>query len=270
MGSSVSQEQDVPQGIDPTVPNVARMYDYVLGGKDNYAADRELAGHLIASIPDGVEALRANRRFLGRAVAHVAGQGIDQFLDLGAGLPNQGNVHEIAQRVHPDAHVVYVDIDPIVVAHARALLASDDRTAAVQADMRRPETVLASEAVARLIDFDRPVGVIFNAMLHFVTDDEDPAGIVAAFTGHMAPGSHLVISHSTVDDRPADLVEIIESAYDSASAPMVFRTHDGVLRLFNGLDLVEPGLVKVNRWRSDAAEAAASGGAWVYGGVAVK
>ncbi|TDC89921.1 SAM-dependent methyltransferase [Actinomadura sp. 7K507] len=270
MGTSVSQEQSVPPGIDPSIPNVARMYDYVLGGKDNYAADRELAGHLIASIPDGVEALRGNRRFLGRAVAHVAEQGIDQFIDLGAGLPNQGNVHEIAQRVHPHARVVYVDIDPVVITHARALLAADDRTAAIQADMRDPRAVLDSEAVARLIDFDRPVGVIFNAMLHFVTEDEDPAGIVAAFTDVIAPGSHLVISHSTVDDRPADLVEIIESAYENASAPMVFRAYDGVLRLFNGLTLVEPGLVKVNRWRADAAEAAASGGAWVYGGVAVK
>ncbi len=249
---------------------MARMYDYVLGGKDNYAADRELAEHLIASIPDGVEALRANRRFLGRAVAYVARQGVDQFIDLGAGLPNQGNVHEIAQGVHPHARVVYVDIDPVVITHARALLAADDHTAVVQADMRNPGTVLASEAVARLIDFDRPVGVIFNAMLHFVTDAEDPAGIVAAFTGHMAPGSHLVISHSTVDDRPADLVEIIRAAYDNASAPMVFRTREGVLRLFNGLTLVEPGLVKVNRWRSDDLEAAARGGAWVYGGVAVK
>ena len=266
----MSQPEGVPQGIDPTTPNVARMYDYVLGGKDNYAADRELAGHLIASIPDGVEALRANRRFLGRAVAHVAEQGIDQFIDLGAGLPNLGNVHEVAQSVHPHARVVYVDIDPIVVAHARALLADDDRTAALQADMRTPGSVLASEAVSRLIDFDRPVGVIFNAMLHFVTDDEDPRGIVAAFTDHMAPGSHLVISHSTVDDRPADLVEIIETAYDKASAPMVFRTHDEVARLFNGLTLVDPGLVKVNRWHADAAEAAEAGGAWVYGGVAVK
>ena len=266
----MSQEPVVPQGIDPNTPSVARMYDYVLGGKDNFAADRELASHLIDAIPDGVEALRANRRFLGRAIAHVAAQGIDQFLDLGAGLPNQGNVHEIAQSVHPHARVVYVDIDPIVVVHARALLAADDRTAAIQADMRHPEAVLASDAVARLIDFDRPVGVIFNAMLHFVTDDEDPAGIVAAFTDRMAPGSHLVISHSTLDDRPADLVEIIRAAYRQASAPMVFRDHNEILRLFNGLRLVEPGLVKVNRWHADAEEAAASGGAWVYGGIGVK
>ncbi|MFA1550244.1 SAM-dependent methyltransferase [Actinomadura chokoriensis] len=260
----------MPQGIDPNTPNVARMYDYVLGGKDNFAADRELSGHLIASIPDGVEALRANRRFLGRAVAHVARQGIDQFIDLGAGLPNRGNVHEIAQGVHPHARVVYVDIDPIVIVHARALLAADDRTAALQADMRAPETVFASDDVARLIDFDRPLGVIFNAMLHFVTDAEDPAGIVGAFTDRMAPGSHLVISHSTLDDRPADLVEIIEAAYENASAPMVFRKHDEILRLFNGLSLIEPGLVKVNEWHPDEHEATASGGAWVYGGVAVK
>ncbi|TDC66447.1 SAM-dependent methyltransferase [Actinomadura sp. GC306] len=246
------------------------MYDYVLGGKDNYAADRELSGHLIASIPDGVEAIRANRRFLGRAISYVAGQGIDQFIDLGAGLPNQGNVHEVAQSLHPHARVVYVDIDPIVIAHARALLAADDRTAALQADMREPETVLASAEVARLIDFSRPVGVIFNAMLHFVTDEEDPAAIVAAFTDRMAPGSHLVISHSTLDDRPADLVEIIETAYENASAPMVFRDYDRILRMFNGLRLVEPGLVKLNRWHADAAEAAQSGGAWLYGGIAVK
>ena len=266
----MTQEPGVPQGIDPTTPNVARMYDYVLGGKDNYAADREVAGHLIDSIPDGVEALRANRRFLGRAIAYVAAQGIDQYIDLGAGLPNQGNVHEIAQGVHPKARVVYVDIDPIVIVHARALLAADDRTAAIQADMRNPEAVLASDAVARLIDFDRPVGVIFNAMLHFVTDADDPAAIVRAFTDRMAPGSHLVISHSTLDDRPADLVKIIEDAYENTSAPMVFRDHDRIMRLFNGLTLVEPGLVKVNRWHADADEAAATGGAWVYGGIAVK
>lgn len=263
-------EQRVPKGIDPNTPNVARMYDYVLGGKDNFAADRELAGHLIASIPDGVQALRANRRFLGRAVDFVAKQGIDQFLDLGAGLPNQGNVHEVAQRSHPDARVVYVDIDPIVIVHARALLADDDRTAAIQADMRDPGKVLGSTEVDRLIDFSRPVGVIFNAMLHFVTDADDPAGIVGAFVERMAPGSHLVLSHSTFDDRPADQVKTIVDAYSQASAPMVFRDHDQILRLFNGLDLVEPGLVKLNRWRPDDEESRATGGAWVYGGVAVK
>jgi hypothetical protein len=265
------EERMAPRGVDPATPNVARMYDYVLGGRDNFAADRAASDRLINAIPDGREALRANRRFLGRAVRYVAQQGVRQFIDLGSGLPNMGNVHEVAREVDPGARVVYVDIDPVVVVHARALLsAADDRATVIQADLRRPGGVLSDPEVERLIDFSQPVGVLFVATLHFVTDDHDPAGIVRAFTDRMVSGSHLVISHSTFDDRPEDQVAEIVDTYSGASAPMIFRGRDEIIPFFGGLDLVEPGLVKINRWRPDDLEARATGGAWVYGGVGRK
>lgn len=264
-------DERVPTGIDVTIPNVARMYDYTLGGKDNFAADREASDRLIAAIPDGVEALRANRRFLGRAVRFVASQGIRQFIDLGSGLPNMGNVHEVAQEVHPDARVVYVDIDPVVLAHSRALLThAGDTTAVIQADLRKPDTVLADPEVSRLIDFSQPVGVLFVAVLHFVQDAEDPLGIVRAFAERMAPGSHLVISHSTSDDRPPEQVAEIEDTYAKANVPMVIRDYSQILPFFDGFELVDPGLVKLNKWRADDLESRAKGGAWVYGAVGRK
>jgi S-adenosyl methyltransferase len=266
----VTEPEHAPCGIDVTTPNVARMYDYSLGGKDNFAADREAVEKVLAVAPGLPAGARANRRFLGRAVRYVAGRGVHQFVDLGAGLPSQGNVHEVAREVRPDARVVYVDHDPVVAVHARAILAGDDRSAAIQADLRRPEGVLGHEAVARLIDFSRPVAVLFVASLHFVTDEEDPAGIVRAFADRMADGSYLILSHVTHDGQRPEQVQVAKYVYRGATAPWVFRGRDEVLRLFDGFTLVEPGLVRLSQWRADDVEAKTMGGDWAYAGVARK
>lgn len=176
-------------GIDVAVPSVARMYDYGLGGKDNFAVDRELAEQVLARVPEGRDIALANRRFLGRAVEFLTKAGIRQFLDLGAGLPSQNNVHEVAQRGCPDARVVYVDYDPVVLTHANALLATDDSTVAVLEDIRNPERILAHPDVRRLLDFSQPVAVMCVAVLHFITDDADPWGLVSTLTDALVPGS---------------------------------------------------------------------------------
>jgi hypothetical protein len=266
----LTEREQAPCGIDVTTPNVARMYDYSLGGKDNFAADREAVEKVMAIAPGLPAGARANRRFLGRAVRYVAGRGVRQFLDLGAGLPSQGNVHEVARQVQPDAHVVYVDNDPVVAVHAKAILAGDDRSAVIQGDLRRPQTVLGHEAVARLLDFSQPVAVLFVASLHFVTDEEDPAGIVRAFADRLAEGSHLILSHVTHDGQPDEQVQVARFVYRGATAPWVFRRREEVLRLFDGFALVEPGLVRLSRWRPDDLEARAAGGDWAYAGVARK
>jgi O-methyltransferase involved in polyketide biosynthesis len=263
-------EEWVPTGIDATVPSVARVYDFFLGGKDNFAADRALAEQVLQRVPETADALRANRRFLGRAVEFLATAGIGQFLDLGAGLPSQNNVHEVAQRANPGARVVYVDNDPVVLTHARALLAGGGSTVVVQGDVREPARILADPAVRQMIDFSRPVAVMCVALLHFVTDDEDPWGIVATLTGGLAPGSYLVLSHSTFDGHPAEVVAEVQARYRSASAPAVFRGREGIARFFDGSDLVDPGLVNPTDWRSDDEERARPGGEWMLAGVGRK
>ena len=257
-------------GIDATVPSVARMYDYALGGKDNFAVDREMADALLRQDRDGPAGALANRRFLGRAVELLANAGIRQFLDLGTGLPSQNNVHEVAQRVCPDARVVYVDNDPVVLAHARALLATDKSTAVIGEDMREPEPILAHPTVQRMLDFSQPVAVMFVATLQFVTDDQDPWAIVSAMTEPLVPGSYLALSHLTLDGRPADLVTDIQESYKNASAPMVFRSRDAITRFFDGFELADPGVVPLTEWRSDELERARPGGEWLLGGVGRK
>jgi O-methyltransferase involved in polyketide biosynthesis len=191
--------------FDPNVPNVARIYDFLLHGKDNYAADREAARELLAAIPGAAAAARDNRAFLSRAVRFLACEaGIRQFIDLGTGLPTQGNVHEIAQATEPLAHVVYADNDPVVVTHAAALLADSLKVTAVQADLRNPDHLLSLPAVRALIDFTQPVAVLMIAVLHFVPDHDDPWSIVARYTSMLPPGSYLVLSHVTGDGTPAD------------------------------------------------------------------
>ncbi|GAA3692948.1 SAM-dependent methyltransferase [Nonomuraea antimicrobica] len=260
----------VPRGINPNVPNAARMYDYYLGGKDNFAADREAAEKIMALGPSR-EICLANRRFLGRAVRYVAERGIDQFIDLGTGLPNQNNVHEVARTIQPDARVVYVDYDPVVVVHARALLASTDTDITiVHADVREPASILDDPETKRLIDFSRPVGVVFVGVLHCVTDQEDPWGIVAAFRERMAPGSALIVSHLTDDAHPEVGVAARE-VYRNADAPLVHRSRDRVKQMFDGFDLVEPGVTHVADWRPEEEwEKGLAGGEWWYVGVAHK
>jgi SAM-dependent methyltransferase len=244
---------DVTGGLplDLTKPSVARMYDYFLGGKDNFPVDRETAEQVARALPTVAGVAQANRAFLQRAVRYAAEQGIDQFLDLGAGLPTQGNVHEIAQQVHKEARVVYVDNDPIVLVHGRALLETDDHTRIVQNDVRDPEAVLSDPQVRELIDFDRPVAVLFVAVLHFVTDDEDPAAIVRRFRDALTPGSHLVISHAAVEEKRNLRVG---DAYRPTSSRMIARSREEVTALLAGLDPVPPGTVPLHDWRPTGGE----------------
>jgi hypothetical protein len=236
-------------GPDPA-PNVARIYDALLGGKDNYAADRQAARQLEAAVPGAARAARDNRAFLGRAVRFLAADaGITQFIDIGTGLPTRGHVHQIAHAADPAARVIYADNDPIVVAHARALLADAPQVIAVEADARFPRHLLTLPAVRSLINFDRPVAVLLVAVLHFVPDSDGPASIVQAITDHLAPGSYVVISHVTGDQLPAAAVRQARQIYLGAFTSGAARSRDAIGRLFDGLDLIPPGLTSVTAWR---------------------
>ena len=240
------------QAFDPNIPNVARIYDFFLHGKDNYAADREAARKLLTVIPGAAAAARDNRAFLSRAVRFLAREaGIRQFIDLGTGLPTQGSVHEIAQATDPLSHVVYADNDPVVVTHATALLADSFRVTAVQADLRNPDHLLSRPAVRALIDFTQPVAVLMIAVLHFVPDRDDPWSIVTRYTSMMAPGSYLVLSHVTGDGTPAEAIRQATQIYQHASAPGIARSRTQVARFFHGLDMVPPGLADPRHWRCD-------------------
>ncbi|WP_432825350.1 SAM-dependent methyltransferase [Dactylosporangium sp. CA-092794] len=250
--------------IDATVPNVARMYDYYLGGYHNFATDREAAEKILAIFPDTPAAARTNRRFMQRAVAYLGREaGVRQFLDIGAGLPTQGNVHE-----HTDGRVVYVDNDPVAVAQARALVEGDERVSVALADLREPEALLADPHVRDHLDLAEPVAILLVSILHFVPDETDPWGLIARLRDATAPGSHLVVSHLTLDGVGEAPAQEGRQVYRQANAPIVPRTRAGIERLFTGYDLVDPGLVWIGRWRPDAA-----GGEQVshgYGGVGVK
>ena len=225
------------------------MYDYFLGGSHNFAADRALAEEYMRVLPDMPAISRANRHFLGRAVRFLAQEaGIDQFLDLGSGLPTQGNVHETARRINPRARVVYVDVDPVTVEFARTLLDGTDGVEVLNADLRDPQAVLGSDEVARCLDLSRPVAVLMVATLHFVPDQDDPAALVAAYRAAGAPGSYLAISHATSDYHPKTMDEAAQ-VYSAASRGMNFRTRDQIAGLLAGYELIAPGLADVIRWR---------------------
>jgi len=250
---------------------MARMYDYALGGKDNFAADREAVQKLFSFAPENRDVPRANRRFLGRAVRFAADQGVDQFLDLGTGLPSQGHVHEVVGHPNPDARVVYVDYDPVVVAHGRALLTGSDSVTVVEADIREPDGILANPDVTRLIDFTRPVAVLFVAVLHGIPDEADPAGIVRAVGERMSPGSYLIVSHLTSEGHPPELVARKEEIFARSSAPVSYRSREQIIRMFDGFDLVDPGLTAVTQWRGEPLdEKMDAAGQWWLGGVGRK
>jgi hypothetical protein len=235
---------------DVRVPSPARMYDYYLGGKDNSLADREAAEKALSVVPSGRALARANRDFLVRAVKCLAAQGIDQFIDVGTGMPTSPNVHEVAWSVNPCARVVYVDNDPLVIAHDRALLMDSTDIAVVHGDIRQPREIMCDESVRKLIDFTRPVGVLLVAVLHFVTDEEYARQSVAVFRSSAPSGSYLVISHITSDGSDPAATRAIRDAYADATAPAVFRAVDDIKRLFDGFELLQPGLVDVAEWRS--------------------
>jgi hypothetical protein len=233
----------------PDIPSPARIYDYVLGGKDNYPADREAAEAILVHLPNAHKAARWNRAYLSRAVRYlVAEAGIRQFIDIGAGLPTRENVHEVAQRAAAGSRVVYVDNDPVVLAHGRSMLQGSD-TMIIEHDVREPGEILADEKLRQLIDFGEPVAVMMLCLLHFVADKDDPAGIIRQLLAPFPAGSYLAISHATADSTPGlhEGVKIMEEA----TAQAYDRSREQVQALLGGLDLVEPGLVWVPEWRPD-------------------
>jgi O-methyltransferase involved in polyketide biosynthesis len=256
------------QEFDVSVANVARVYDYLLGGKDNFAADRAAAEAAIATFPNIVETVRANRAFLGRAVRYLVGEaGVRQFLDIGTGIPAAGNTHEIAQSIAPESRIVYVDNDPVVLAYARALLTGGPQgaNAYIDADLRDTEKILA-EAAATL-DFSKPVAVMLVAVLHFIPGDE-AYRITSELTAAAAPGSFLAISHVAKDIEAETMSEVIGQANRLVAQQTIQRTHDEVARFFSGTDLVDPGVVALHEWRPGPEGAGASTVAWA--GVARK
>ncbi|MEV7926143.1 SAM-dependent methyltransferase [Kitasatospora sp. NPDC088779] len=233
----------------------ARMYDYYLGGTTNFAADREAAGQAIAVFPAARVAARANRAFVHRSTRLLAGQGVAQFLDIGTGIPTSPNLHEVAQGINPQARVLYTDNDPIVFAHAQALLLSsaEGMTAYLQADVTDPAAILFSEELAQTIDVTAPVALSLNALLHFIPDDQDAYRIVEQLKNALAPGSALVISHGTPDFGPAE-AERITQVYAAAGTTVRMRTREHIERFFDGWDLLDPGVCPTHRWRPDGAE----------------
>jgi hypothetical protein len=256
--------------VDASVPNAARVYDFFLGGKDNYAADRELAQKILTILPDTADVCRDNRAFMQRAVRFLAGQaGIRQFLDIGTGLPTMGNVHEVAQDTASDSRVAYVDYDPVVVAHARALLANDRDVIAIGGDLRSPEAILTDPDVRELIDFSQPVAVLLVAVLHFVTDAGRPYEAVRTLVDALPSGSYLVLTHSTPDDVSDDVTHAMKDVYSGASAQVAPRSFEDIARFFDDLELADPGLVNVTLWRPDLPPHAPRR-SLIYGGVARK
>jgi hypothetical protein len=249
-------ETELPQEIDTSRAHPARIYDYALGGKNNFAADREVGDKVFASWSGARTAARENRMFLGRAVRYlVAEAGIRQFLDIGTGLPTANSVHEVAQRIRPSSRVVYVDNDPLVLAHARALLTStpEGRTAYIPADLRDPASILANPATMDVLDLIQPVALILVAILHFINDDDNPAEIVRTLLDALPSGSYLVASHLTGEHDPAAQTST-ERAYRGASMPAQWRNSDVFAEMaFAGLELVPPGVVPVSEWRPDSA-----------------
>ena len=251
----VTSESQVP-GIDTTRPHPARVYDYLIGGKNHFAADRAVADRGLEFFPQGRTGPRENRAFLGRAVRYLAAEaGIRQFLDVGTGLPATGSVHEIAQAVAPETKVVYVDNDPLVLAHARALLTSspEGRTAYIHADLRDPMAILSDPSTRDVLDFSQPVALMLVAVLHFITDDDKPAEIVRTLLGELPPGSYLAASHVTAEHNRDQLEESLRN-YQRSGVPFQARDSDEFARLaFDGLHLVPPGVTLVSEWRPESA-----------------
>ncbi|MFC1421058.1 SAM-dependent methyltransferase [Streptacidiphilus cavernicola] len=254
--------------------HAARMYDYYLGGKDNFPADRAAAARVVDLLPSAPTGSRANRRFLGRAVRFAAGRGISQFLDIGTGLPSSDNTHEVAQAAVPDARVVYVDNDPIVLSHARAKLRStaEGRIAYLDGDFRDPASILDAPQTKALLDLSQPVALLLVALLHFIPDAEEPADLLARYRDALAPGSVLVLTHGTGELLPPAVAESVTLAYARAGLDIVSRTHAEVAGFFGELDLVQPGVVPVHEWRPDNDEDRGLTAIEVpgYAGVAVK
>ncbi len=241
----------VPPDADTTKPSVARMYDYYLGGAHNFAVDRELAQQVLEHYPDGALLAQANRAYLHRAVRFLVSQGIRQFIDVGSGIPTVGNVHETAQHLAPDSRVLYVDHDPVAVAHSQLILGDNPTTRAMQSDLRRPEEILDSAERRQLIDLDQPVGLLLVAVLHFVPDEDHPDDLVARFRDALAPGSYLAVAHATTEARAAEAGEVSKLYTRTSDRGMIWRSRERLADFFTGWTLLEPGLVWLPEWRPD-------------------
>lgn len=260
-----------PEGIDLDKPSASRVYDYFVGGMHNFEIDRTLARQIESFTPEVAETMRANRDLLRRCVRHLIDAGITQFLDLGSGIPTVGNVHEVAQARDPHARVIYVDIDPVAVAHSQAILEGNPGAAVIQADMADTDTILANPVVRRVLDFDRPIAVLLLGVLHFVPDAADPAGCVARLQQAVAPGSYLAITHATADGQPAEVLEA-QKLSGRTSTEIVLRDKNHIEGFFHDWSLLEPGLVHLPLWRpenpGDVGEHPEMSGA--YGGLALR
>jgi SAM-dependent methyltransferase len=266
MAGSGQPGNEVPADIRTDIAHPARVYDFWLGGKDNFAADRAAAEQVMQVMPEILDTVRGNRQFLVRAVRFLRDAGIRQFIDIGSGLPSSPNVHEVAQAGHTGARVVYVDNDPVVFLHAEALMAGNGATTVVRSDLRDVGEVLAK--AGELIDFTQPTALLFVGCLHHIVDSDDPAGIVARYLTALAPGSYLVISHATSEPSPEKMRANSEVA-QSSGAILIPRGKDAILRMFNGRELVDPGLVLVSYWRPETGDPGPNADrAWAYGGVA--
>lgn len=269
------EDGQAPAGIDVTRPHPARIYDYGLGGDNHFAADRAVADRVLEIIPTARTMPLENRKFLRRAVRYLAGEaGIRQFLDIGSGLPATGNVHEVARAVDPRCRVVYVDYDPLVLVHARALLASaedDGRTGFIQGDLRDPASILADSVTREILDLSQPVALVLCAVLHFLTDSDNPPEIVGTLLDALPAGSYLVASHATFEHTPPEQAEQSLRAYRASGIPFEPRDHDDFAgAAFRGLDLVPPGVVLVSEWRPEEDARPSAAEVSTYGGVGRK
>ena len=272
----MTEDQQVPPGIDPATPSPARLYDYYLGGTNNFRADRDAAERIRARMPELADAAWANRGFHQRAALWMAGTaGIRQFLDIGSGLPTRNNTHQAVGRATREARVVYVDNDPLVRVHASALLVDAGETRFVTADLRDPDGVLNHPQTRELIDLAQPVGLLMTAVLHFVSDGSDPRGLIARYVAELAPGSYLALSHITADQKPPAATAAIRAIYANATEQVYLRSRAEVERFFDGLELVPPyegaaaAVTYVGEWGAEDPDMADSDGSrWSYGGVA--
>lgn len=252
----MTAEKEIPPGVDPTKPSIARVYDAFLDGTDNFPVDRELVSKALTVMPDIKLQAAANRAFLQRAVRYLAEEaGIRQFIDIGTGLPTQGHVHHVVQRYAPDAKVVYADMDPLVRVHATALLGDTANTTFVVADVREPAGLLDNIAVRELIDFGKPIGLLLFGILHHLNDDEDPWAVTKRLRSALPPGSYLAVSHfhnpGDADPKEAERIEAVEKVFNERIGTGRFRNRNDILAYFGNFELVDPGLVRLSEWRPD-------------------
>ncbi|MFF8828703.1 SAM-dependent methyltransferase [Streptomyces sp. NPDC015131] len=242
-----------PPGIDISVPSVSRIYDFYLGGSHNFEVDRQAARRAMEFLPGLPKIMQANRAFMRRAVRHAVDEGVTQFLDIGSGIPTFGNVHEVARAACPDARVVYVDHDPVAVAHSEAVLEGDELTGVVSADLRKPQDILTSPTTTALLDLGKPVALLLVAVLHFLPDDDEPHRALAELRDALAPGSLLVLTHASYEGipLPQERASGTVGVYNDIRSPLIMRTRDEVTRFFDGFEIVEPGLVAMPEWRPE-------------------